>query len=84
MNETFHFHLVFYARYKILAPQEADKAGDDMKAVAQAILDAVNLDAESYRLGHTKACSGPHPARVCPSPLYIAFLHLKEAVWYFE
>ncbi|XP_069700201.1 myosin heavy chain, muscle isoform X7 [Periplaneta americana] len=44
----------FKLRYKILAPADADKAGDDMKAVAQAILDAVNLDTESYRLGHTK------------------------------
>jgi myosin heavy subunit len=59
--------LVFYTRYKILAPTEAEKAGEDMKKVCQTILDAVNLDAESYRLGHTKACSDSSPT--CTSVL---------------
>lgn len=49
--------LVFYTRYKILAPTEADKAGDDPKKVAQVILDIINMDAEQYRMGHTKACN---------------------------
>ncbi|XP_021927601.1 myosin heavy chain, muscle-like isoform X2 [Zootermopsis nevadensis] len=44
----------FKLRYKILSPSEADKAGDDIKKVALALLDAVNMDAQSYRLGHTK------------------------------
>jgi myosin heavy subunit len=60
---------MFCARYKILAPHEADKAGDDPKEVAQALLDAVNLDSNSYRLGHTKACSDAHPARLCVPPV---------------
>jgi hypothetical protein len=65
-----HVFLMFYARYKILAPAEADKAGDDPKKVAQALLDAVNLDSESYRLGHTKACSASRPARLCVLPVF--------------
>lgn len=42
-------------RYKILAPQAVSKEPDPKKN-AQIILDATGLDAESYRLGHTKAC----------------------------
>lgn len=42
-------------RYKILAPQAVAKESDPKKTAA-IILDATGLDAESYRLGHTKAC----------------------------
>ena len=71
--------LVFYTRYKILAPTEADKAGDDPKKVAQVILDVINLDAEQYRMGHTKACSSSSPP--CTSVLSVdlraLLLHLN-------
>ena len=71
--------LVFYTRYKILAPTEADKAGDDPKKVAQVILDSVNLDAEQYRMGHTKACNSSSPP--CTSVLSVdlraLLLHLN-------
>jgi hypothetical protein len=70
---------VFYTRYKILAPTEADKAGDDPKKVAQVILEVINLDAEQYRMGHTKACSSSSPP--CTSVLSVdlraLFLHLN-------
>jgi len=71
--------LVFHTRYKILAPTEADKAGDDPKKVAQVILDVISLDAEQYRMGHTKACSSSSPP--CTSVLSVdlraLFLHLN-------
>ena len=68
--------LVFYTRYKILAPTEADKAGEDMKKVSQAILDAINLDGESYRMGHTKACSRSSPT--CTSVLAV---DMRAVLW---
>ncbi len=40
--------------YKILAPQASAKADNDHK-VAEVILETVNLDADQFRLGHTKA-----------------------------
>nr|XP_026492055.1 myosin heavy chain, muscle isoform X4 [Vanessa tameamea] len=43
----------FKLRYKILAPQAAEKETDPKK-IAQVILEATGLDVESYRLGHTK------------------------------
>ncbi|XP_077289741.1 myosin heavy chain isoform X31 [Arctopsyche grandis] len=43
----------FKLRYKILAPQAVAKESDPKKTAA-IILDATALDAESYRLGHTK------------------------------
>ena len=60
---------MFYTRYKILAPTEADKAGDDTKKVAQVILDVINLDGEQYRMGHTKACNSSSPP--CTSVLSV-------------
>lgn len=42
------------SRYKILAPAAVDKAKEPKDAAA-AILDSTGLDADSYRLGHTKA-----------------------------
>ena len=41
-------------RYKILAPAAVDKAKEPKDAAA-AILDSTGLDADMYRLGHTKA-----------------------------
>lgn len=43
--------------YKILNPSAVDKESDPKK-IAEVILDATGLDAETFRLGHTKAC---HP-----------------------
>merc|ERR1712079_663544 len=43
----------FKARYNILAANEVAKAKND-KAAAGAVMDAVKLDPEKYRLGHTK------------------------------
>lgn len=40
--------------YKILNPKEVD-AQKEPKKIAACIVDAVALDAESYRLGNTKA-----------------------------
>ena len=76
-----HVFLVFCTRYKILAPTEADKAGDDMKKVCQVILDAINLDGESYRMGHTKACSGSCPP--CTSVLLLFPVSSRYWVLYF-
>lgn len=42
-------------RYKIIAPAAVDKAGGDMKKVADAILEGAGLEADQFRLGHTKA-----------------------------
>lgn len=53
-NRLFFFQLAFYS-YKILNPTPVSKEKDPQKA-AQLILDAAALDAELYRLGHTKAC----------------------------
>ncbi|XP_054257732.1 myosin heavy chain, muscle isoform X7 [Macrosteles quadrilineatus] len=47
----------FKQRYKILAPSVVDKlvaSGAEEKAVAEAVLESVQLNPESYRLGHTK------------------------------
>ncbi|XP_025996511.1 myosin heavy chain, muscle isoform X28 [Solenopsis invicta] len=43
----------FKLRYKILAPAAVDKAKEPKDAAA-AILDSTGLDADQYRLGHTK------------------------------
>jgi myosin heavy chain 6/7 len=43
----------FKVRYNILAAQAVAKAKNDKNA-ARAVLDAVHLEAEKYRLGHTK------------------------------
>ncbi|KAL6426849.1 hypothetical protein ACFW04_009267 [Cataglyphis niger] len=43
----------FKLRYKILAPAAVDKAKDP-KSAASAILESTGLDADLYRLGHTK------------------------------
>ncbi|XP_018304559.1 myosin heavy chain, muscle isoform X12 [Mycetomoellerius zeteki] len=43
----------FKLRYKILAPAAVDKAKEPKDAAA-AILDSTGLDADTYRLGHTK------------------------------
>merc|ERR1712079_998055 len=43
----------FKARYNILAANEVAKAKND-KAAAGAVMDAVKLDKEKFRLGHTK------------------------------
>jgi len=43
----------FKARYNILAAQAVAKAKNDKNA-ARAVLDAIALEAEKYRLGHTK------------------------------
>lgn len=47
---------VFYyvVSYLILAPA-AMQAEKDIKKAAECCMDAVKLDPESYRLGHTKA-----------------------------
>jgi hypothetical protein len=70
---------VFQTRYKILSPTEAEKAGEDPKKVAQVILDAISLDAEQYRMGHTKACTSSSPP--CTSVLSVELrallLHLN-------
>lgn len=42
--------------YKILNPAAVSKQADPKKC-AEVILEASGLDAELYRLGHTKACS---------------------------
>lgn len=44
-------------RYCILASKQAAAAPDE-KTAAKVILDIIELDAEKYRLGHTKACLG--------------------------
>lgn len=44
----------YLSRYKILAPAAVDKAKEPKDAAA-AILDSTGLDADMYRLGHTKA-----------------------------
>jgi len=43
----------FKVRYNILAAQAVAKAKNDKNA-ARAVLDAIHLEAEKYRLGHTK------------------------------
>ena len=43
----------FKGRYNILAAQAVAKAKND-KAAAKAVLDTIKLEAEKYRLGHTK------------------------------
>ena len=43
----------FKVRYNILAAQAVAKAKNDKNA-ARAVLDAIALEAEKYRLGHTK------------------------------
>jgi myosin heavy chain 6/7 len=43
----------FKVRYNILAAQAVAKAKND-KGAARAVLDAISLEAEKYRLGHTK------------------------------
>lgn len=48
MHENIH-------RYKILNPAAVTKEPDPKKAAA-AILENTGLDADLYRLGHTKAC----------------------------
>ena len=42
-------------RYKIIAPAAVDAAGGDPKKAAAAVLEASGLEADQYRLGHTKA-----------------------------
>ncbi|XP_015512940.1 myosin heavy chain, muscle isoform X26 [Neodiprion pinetum] len=44
----------FKLRYKILAPAAVDKVASDPKKAAEAVLDAAALDADQFRLGHTK------------------------------
>ncbi|XP_033213889.1 myosin heavy chain, muscle isoform X10 [Belonocnema kinseyi] len=44
----------FKLRYKILAPAAVDAAASDPKKAAGAVLEASGLDADQYRLGHTK------------------------------
>lgn len=44
-----------FNRYNILAPKAAAAAEDDKKA-SQVLLDSISLEAEKYRMGHTKAC----------------------------
>lgn len=51
-----NLHVTSCYRYKILAPQAVDQVAGDPKKAAAAILDASGLDADQYRLGHTKAC----------------------------
>lgn len=52
---------LLHDRYKILCPAVVDrivKADPDAgKTVAEGVLEEVKLDPESYRLGHTKACT---------------------------
>lgn len=42
--------------YKILAPKAIEE-NKDLKKATGAVLEIVELDPESYRLGHTKACN---------------------------
>lgn len=53
--------------YKILAPKAVEELKDakDPKKIAQVVLDAVGLDAESYRLGNTKAWIHPSFFSLC-------------------
>ncbi|XP_044003233.1 myosin heavy chain, muscle isoform X1 [Aphidius gifuensis] len=44
----------FKLRYKIIAPAACDAIGADPNKCAAAILEASGLDADQYRLGHTK------------------------------
>ena len=44
-----------YYRYSVLASKKAAEAPNEKKA-SDAILDAIKLDSEKYRMGHTKAC----------------------------
>jgi hypothetical protein len=45
---------MYPSRYKILAPAAVDKAKEPKDAAA-AVLESTGLDADMYRLGHTKA-----------------------------
>lgn len=45
-------------RYTILAPNSFPKGFCDAKKVTESILSAIQLEANDYRLGHTKARIG--------------------------
>ncbi|KAI4456287.1 myosin heavy chain non-muscle [Holotrichia oblita] len=55
LRTLYHPQRIETASYKILNPGPVSKEKDPQKAAA-IILDAAALDAELYRLGHTKAC----------------------------
>jgi hypothetical protein len=47
-------------RYNILDPKKV-KGVEDLKTAAGMLLEAGGLDADLFRLGHTKVCTGPDP-----------------------
>lgn len=47
--------ILYHLSYKILNPAACVKESDEKKC-AGAILESTGLDADLYRLGHTKAC----------------------------
>lgn len=60
--------------YKILNPAAVEKEKDPQKA-AQHILDAAGLDADLFRLGHTKAC-----LHIFPSFVFVLFLYRETCL----
>lgn len=60
-------------RYNILNPKVTKGLEDDHKQASMELLTEVNLEAEKYRMGHTKACS---PSTT--SPLLLRCCCLKE------
>lgn len=79
------FFLLFETpRYNILNPR-ITKNLEDPKQATQELIDDVQLEAEKYRMGHTKACSLPHPhlqrrqrSFACRSSLPISNIFLDQ------
>lgn len=53
--------------YKILNPAGVEKSADE-KGAADAVMQATGLDADLFRLGHTKARTTHTPCRVMSRP----------------
>ena len=53
-NENFTPLIAHLSSYKILAPKEME-AAKEPKDAAAACLEKIELDADKYRIGHTKA-----------------------------
>lgn len=51
------YFLLVILRYNILNPKCTKGYEEDHKGATLQLLAEVNLEAEKYRLGHTKACS---------------------------
>ena len=65
-----HLYLSSFCSYQILNPKAVATIKDE-KVMAQTVLEGTGLDAEQYRLGHTKV----YKMNLCPLKLQIFFKH---------